>query len=307
MLKAIENLDVSKSFPKDNIPPKIIKENKDIFSIVLTNGMRKCIENCIFPVNLNSADISPLFKKHDRFSKNNYRPVSILPTLSKLYEKILYMQIYNYFNNIFSKYICGFRKGHSTRHCLLFMLENLRKALDNRLKIGILLTDLSKAFDSISHDLLIAKLHAYGFSRNALTLIHDYLSDRKQRTKVGDTFSTWRYIMYDVPQGSILGPLLFNIYINDLFLFSTGFKIANYADDCSPFEFSGTTNDVILKLENDAIILMQWFKNNYMKLNPDKCDMILCDNDHNLNISLGNEHVPNSECEEILGIHLPEN
>ena len=225
--------------------------------------------------------IFPLFKKHDRLSKNNYRPVSILPMLSKLYGKILYIQIYNYFTNIFSKYICGFRKGHSTQHCLLFMLENLRKALDKRLKTGILLTDLSKAFDSISHDLLIAKLHAYGFCRNVLTLI--YLSDRKQRTKVGDTFSTWRYIMYGVPQGSILGPLLFNIYSNDLFLFST--EIANYADDCSPFEFSGTTNDVILKLENDAIILMQWFKNNYTKLNPNKCHMILSDNDHNLNIS----------------------
>ena len=136
---------------------------------------------------------------------------------------------------IFSKYICGFRKGHSTQHCLLFTLENLRKALDKRLKTGILLTDLSKAFDSISHDLLIAKLHAYGFSRNTLTLIHDYLSDQKQRTKVRDTYSTWRYIMYGIPQGSILGPLLFNICINDLFLFSTDFKIANYADDLLNF------------------------------------------------------------------------
>ena len=304
MLKAIENLAVSKSFPKDNIPPKIIMKNKDIFSKVLTNDIRKCIENCIFPVNLKNADIFPLFKKLDRLSKNNYRPVSILPTLSKLYEKILYIQIYNYFDNIFSKYLCGFRKGHSTQHCLLFMLENLRKALDNRLKTGILLTDLSKAFASISHDLLIAKLHAYGISRNALTLVYDYLSGRKQRTKVGDTFSTWRYVIYGVPQGSILGPLLFNIYINDLFLFSADFNITNYADDCSPFEFNGTINNVILKLENDAIILMHWFKNNYMKLNPDKCRMILSDKDHNLNISLGNELVSNSECEKILGIHF---
>ena len=176
MLKVIENLDVSKSFLKDNIPPKIIMEkNKDIFTKVLTNDIRKCIENCTFPVNLKNADIIPLFKKFDWLSKDNYRPVSILPTLSKLYEKILYVQIYNL--------ICGFMNG-------LFMLENLRTVLDNRLKTGILLNDLSKAFDSILHDLLIAKLYAYGFF---------YLSGRKQRTKVSDTFTTWRYIMYGAP------------------------------------------------------------------------------------------------------------
>ena len=99
--------------------------------------------------------------------------------------------------------------------------------------------------------------------------------------KVGDEFSAWRFIMYGVPQGSIVGPLLFNIQINDLFLFSTDFKIAIYADDCSPFEFSGTFNNVILKLENDALILIQRFKNNYRKLNTDKCLMLLRDKDHN--------------------------
>ena len=129
-------------------------------------------------------------KNEDRLLKTNYRPVSILPTITKIYEMLFYIQIYEYFNSIFSKYLCGFRKGHSTQHCLLFMLGNLKKSLDNGFKTGILLTDLSKAFDSISHDLLLAKLNAYGFSSNSLNLINDYLTGLKQRTKSCDTFSS---------------------------------------------------------------------------------------------------------------------
>ena len=109
-----------------------------------------------------------------------------------------------------------------------------------------------QAFDCISHKLLIAKLKAYGFANNSLELISDYLSDRKQRTKIGERFSTCRDIIYGVPQGSILGPLIFNVYRNDLFLFTPSFEIANYADDCTAYEFSGSINDVIKKLEQDS-------------------------------------------------------
>ena len=184
MHNEICNLDTSKAYQKDNIPPKLLKDNNDICSIVLSSDINRCIHNGNFPNNLKNADITPTFKKGDRLSKRNYRPVSILPTLSKVYEKILYRQIYEYCNRIFSKYLRGFRKHHSTQHCLLFMLETLKKALDNGLCIGIVLTDLSKAFDSISHDLLIAKLNAYGFSFQSLNIISDYLIGRKQRTKM---------------------------------------------------------------------------------------------------------------------------
>ena len=133
MQKAIKNMDSSKAFQINNIPPKILKQNNDICSGVLSVNLNRCIAKGIFPDNLKSADITPTFKEGDRHLKCNHRPVSILPTLSKLYEKLLYQQIYMYFDNIFSKYLCGFRKGHSTQHCLLFMLEDLKKALDKGL------------------------------------------------------------------------------------------------------------------------------------------------------------------------------
>ena len=123
-----------------------------------------------------------------------------------------------FFDNIFSKYQCGFRKGYSAQHCLLVMIEKWKKVLGNGGAFGALLTDLSKAFDYIPHDLIIAKLEAYGFQIDALRLVYDYQSNRKQRVKLNVTFSSWRDIEYGVPQGSILGPLLFNIHLCNLLL-----------------------------------------------------------------------------------------
>ena len=200
--------------------------------------------------------------------------------------------MYEYFNSIFSNYLSGFRKGHSTQHCPLFMLENLKKALDKGNCTEILLTDLSKAFNCIFHALLIAKLNAYGFSKNSLRLINNYLSARKQRTKVGDSFSTWREIIYGVPQGSVLGPLLFNIYINDLFLFSEGFLMCNYADDCSPYEVS-------LPLEEYSLVRMERYESNYLKPNPDKWHLLLSDVRDKYAVQIGNEMISNSAEQKI--------
>ena len=147
-----------------------------------------------FPTTLKFANVTPAFKKGNRNQKDNYRPISILPIISKIFEKLICRQLSNHFDNIFSKFQCSFRKGFSAQHCLLLMIDKWKKAVRNNKFFGVILTDLSKAFDCTCHDLLVAKLHVYELSLPALKMIQDYLLDRKQKTRVGSSYSSWENI-----------------------------------------------------------------------------------------------------------------
>ena len=135
--------------------------------------------------------------------------------------------------------------------------------------------DLSKAFDTINHQLLLAKLHAYGFSQQALAIICSYLSNRKQRIKINNVFSSWKDLILGVPQGSVLEPLLFNIYLNDLFFFLKDVGICNFADDTTTYISDESLENVLKSLEKNSMLAIPWFENNYMKLNTDKCRPIV--------------------------------
>ena len=165
------------------------------------------------------ADIAPVFKKEDPNDKTNYKPIILLPLISKIFEKFLYQQIEDFPNKNLSPKLCGFRKGHSTQYALLNLLKNWQKCLDKSRIVGTVLMDVSKAYNCLSPDLLLAKLSAYGFNEPAITLIANYFSNKYQRIKIEYSFSFYLEILRGVLQGSILVPILFNLFINDLIFY----------------------------------------------------------------------------------------
>ena len=164
--------------------------------------------------------------------------------------------------------------------------------------------DLSKAFDCIKHDLLLAKLDAYGFSREALHLVNSFLENRHQRVTINGSFSTYKQLSLGVPQGSVLGPLFFNIYINDLLLSIQDTDICNYADDTTIYVCDSNLDNVIARLENDSSIIIQWFANNFMKLNTDKCHLLILGRNSNqhITVNVGDSVIENTEEEKLPGV-----
>ena len=207
----VKTLDATKASQQSDIPTKILKENSDYFAEYFYENINQCMSKSIFPLDLKLADVIPVYKKKSKISKDNYRPVSILSNISKIYERCIYDQIQLFFDSLLSKYLYGFRRGHNAQHSLISLIEKWRKSVDNGGAFGALLTDLSKAFDCLPHELLLSKLDAYGFDKSSLKLIRSYLSNGKQR--VNDRYDLWSEILFGVPQGSILGLFLFNIFI----------------------------------------------------------------------------------------------
>ena len=249
------------------------------------------------------ANVTPVSKKGTRTSKNNYRSVSILPILSKLFERLISKQLSGFFESILSKFQCGFRKGYGAQQCLLMMLETWKEATDSNKVFGALLTDLLKVFDCLSRDLLIAKLHAYGLDLASLKILQDYLTNRKQRTKVDSFYSSWEKILSGVPQGSTLGPLFFNIFMCDIFLISKTTSFTGYADDNTPFVVRVNATNVIKALEDIGENLIKGFSDNQMKLKRDKGHVLLNSQGPNT-IKEGNLCIKNSSCKKMLGINF---
>ena len=201
----------------------------------------------------------------------------VLNTFSKVYEKVIKKQLVRFMEEYFSPLISAYRTNYSSQHVIIRLLEEWIKNLDDNLVVGALLTDLFKAFDCIPQDLLIAKLAAYDLSEEALMYILSYLSNRKQCVRINDTYSEFENIITGVPQGSILGPLLFNLSINDLLFFILIASVHNFTDDNRLSAFAENVSELINILQGESEVITDWFKENQMIVNPEKFRVIIID------------------------------
>ena len=304
--RLLKEIDIKKAVGVDTIPPKLVKIGADIIAVPLTKAINCCLRQGIFPDNAKIASVVPVDKgKPDKYDVLSYRPVSILNVFSKIYEKVIKNQLMSYFEKYFSPFISAYRKSYSTQQVLIRLLEEWREKLDKNFVVGSVLLDLSKAFDCVPHDLIIAKLAAYGIERKTLRLIYSYLKGRKQCVKINNTYSDYNKIISGVPQGSILGPILFNLSINDLFFF---IEVASMHNTLSAWE--ETVSKLIETLESESNIAIDWFTKNEMIINPDKFQAIILDkkksNLTNIPLTIVNQTIKSLPSVELLGVHLDE-
>ena len=228
----------------------------------LTNSINYFIQYSSFPQELKLLEVILVYKKLDPLQKENHRPVSLLPHVSKVFERIIHKQIRNYVTGKLAHSIIGFRKSHGTQNSLAVMLEKWKRGLEKGEYVSALFMDLSKAFDTINHDLLIAKLKAYGFCKEARKLMKSYLKNRKQQVQISDKFNLERDINAGVLEGSRDGLLLFNLFINNVIFFIEQRTLSNYADN--NMSISGQEKELIKSILSSGFVIAEdWFFENH--------------------------------------------
>ena len=270
IVKIIDKLNPNKAHGLDNISIAMLKLCSEEISLPLKIIFERCLHEGTFPSSWKKANVQPIHKKGSRQYKTQYRPISLLPICSKIFEKILFDKIYAFLNdkNLISPNQSGFRPGDSTINQLLAITTEIYEAFESYDETRAVFLDISKAFDKVWHEGLIFKLKSNGIRGKLLNLITNFLTNRQQRVLLNGCASEWKYLLSGVPQGSVLGPLLFLVYINDL-TDNISSNMRLFADDSSLFarvQGVEATHQILLQ---DLQLITQWAYQWKMQFNPD--------------------------------------
>ena len=308
--RMIKNLKKTKC-DVNSLPVTIMKQLHDILCFPISELINLSFTKAEFPDVLKEATVVPVFKRGDCKVVSNYRPISILPVLSKLFERAFADRLVDFCGKfgILSVRQFGFRKGTSSQDAISDLLEYIYDGLDEKEHVASVLLDLSKAFDTVNHGILLEKLAIYGIRGLPLNWIADYLSDRFQSVRVGSYLSRARPITIGVPQGSILGPLLFLLYINDLALVSPVCSTLLFADDTTLSYRHNDLDVVMVNLRSELNKVLKWSQSNRLSINAGKTKCILFSNrttalppEHG--IVMDNVRLKGVDCCELLGMEL---
>ena len=295
----------------DGIPSVVLKQFPEKILVALSHIFNLSLSLGIFPCRFKTAKVIPVFKKGSPNDVNNYRPISLLPVMSKILEKVMYKRVLSFLNQhqFFYDGQFGFRKKHGTNHALTLLVENITEGFENKQSVLGIFLDLSKAFDTIDHNILINKLQHYGIRGLAGDWFRSYLNTRYQHVQIDNMLSESATIQHGVPQGSILGPLLFLIYVNDLPKCTTNGKSIMFADDTSIF-FKGNCCKSLYNVANqDLQSIDAWLISNKLSLNVNKSNHILfqtanCKVLPNINLKLRGKIVKKVRSAKFLGVTI---
>ena len=274
VLKLLNGLNPHKASGPDEISTRFLKTTATVIAPILTVIFQSSIDQGKVPDDWKSANVTPLYKKGDKAKASNYRPVSLTSVCCKIVEHIIHSQVIRHLetNNILADEQHGFRKRRSCESQLINTVEDLTRGLNARQQIDAILLDFSKAFDKVPHERLAMKLHYYGVRGHTLHWIKSFLSDRQQRVVVDGVSSKPAPVTSGVPQGTVLGPLLFLVYINDL-PSTVQSRARLFADDCLLYRTIKGEQDTAI-LQHDLDQLQQWESDWMMSFNPEKCEVI---------------------------------
>lgn len=285
ILTLLNKLSKSKATGLDKISARLIRECADLICIPMCDIFNQSLNLGIFPDEWKCARVTPLFKQGERSDVNNYRPISVISVVAKVFERIVYDQLYAYLteHDIISKYQSGFRTIHSTVTALLEATDSWAYNIDHGKVNAVVFLDLKKAFDTVDHVILLSKLSNYGIHENAYHWFESYLENRIQRCSVNGSLSKSCSLKCGVPQGTILGPLLFLLYINDLPNCLSNCQPRMYADDTHLTYAGDNTDNIQSCLNHDLANVNNWLTANKLTLNMTKTEFMLIGSRQRLN------------------------